>query len=144
MAKIVSNLKQLPSGRWQVIKTINGRKRRFSFETKKEALNFLRKLNKNSDVDLFKQNQGFSLEGAIEYYQAHVSSRKRSKEKIYFDRLFDFLGNELRLKYLDQVELAHMKALQTRLIEFLKASTVNRHFVCYKAFFQDCMEKRLD
>lgn len=128
--------------KWVVDFKLFGKRKLKTFSSKSEAQKFKRDLLLRPIDGLtgFESNSEVTLKEAINEYFKMVSSQKsdrtKANEKVYFERLFSFIGNQC----LYELSLLDLERFQQWLRKEmgLSASSVNRHFNCYKHFFRKC------
>ena len=81
-----------------------------------------------------------TLSGAIAEYIDIISSAKEVSTQGQEKRSFTILENFLKNRDLILISTKDLDNLQKFLISKYAASTVNRHFVVYKHFFNKCIE----
>lgn len=139
-------LKRLKSGKWQVDERISGVRKRFSFLTKKEALDFIKglKVNKSIPSQLLPNYKPKNLRNAIESYFNFGMSDNVEQTKLekvnHIKELGDFLFRECCLDYIHECELLHLEKIRKHWLEKgLKKSSINRRFNNIKHFFRFCI-----
>lgn len=78
-----------------------------------------------------------SIRDAIAEYDKQCSAGKASLvlERSYFEKMYDFLIDEMGLYSVQEIQPLHVERLQKQLRQNLAASTVNRHFNTYRNAF---------
>lgn len=127
---------------WQVDYRVAGRRRFKTFETKREALEYCKRVEyRKQDPSLRKVSvEATSLKGAINKYFELVTSKKAPKtimlEKLGFEKMWKYLGNPL----IHELSLVDLEEFQAHLLKSVKPASVNRSFNFYRNFFQKCID----
>lgn len=102
--------------------------------------------DKKSDVSSeIGEQSDISLAEAIRKYDEIVGVNHtlacRRNERGYFDSLYDYLFEVEKIDLLKDVKLIHLENFRSKLstVSKLKASSINRRFVAYAAFFNKCV-----
>lgn len=129
--------------KWAVDYREFGKRKRLTFSNKKDAQQMLREIRLR-EMD---KSHGITPVSPVELcvatdrYLKTITSQKASKratvgEAKYMGRLLAFFdGYETT-----EIQLQDLEELQAELARKLKASTVNRHFNCYRHFFGKCVD----
>jgi integrase len=131
------------NGKWVVDYREFGKRRVLQFPNKGCAEKYLRELK----LRVVNQKSGFRplvdlpLAEATERYLNNVTAKKASGkalvgEKKYFRRLNAFFEG----RHVSDITLSDLEELQVALSEKLGNSTINRHFNCYRHFFNKCVD----